>query len=306
MGIQIKVQPFIANNYELWRQANCNPLPSQGLNCEGQESQGQMWAVPITRNGAVDAYEFTYEDASTTAGAFKVVKTRNLISGDTMIILGDETEFLTKCNACCGSLPEMTVITIPAADLDEEACCRTEITESDCIYELTGSVGAIPAGAKITLSGSANGVAFTPAAPAAGFATYALANTWINANWGAYGSSVLLKDPEDGVTDVGILFTAINKTGSFSVVLDNEPYCLTIVAAETFNEVVHNGVTYPLGKVVTVANAAQVIPEISGFFADGTLTEFSATKINYLGIGIPGGLYLNGVAVRSFVAGACA
>jgi G3E family GTPase len=81
---------------------------------------------------------------------------------------------------------------------------------------------------------------------------------------------------------------------------------LTIAAAQQFNQVKNGSRTFDLDTTITVVDAAQVIALIKDYFADGTLTAFSATKIQYVGKNVPGGILNSGANVATFAAGACA
>lgn len=299
---QVKAQVFKAGNgFEPW-QDGCNPLPFQGVSCD-YESQGERWMVPVVSGGAVQSYDESFEDPEQ-ADAFKAVRLVSKADGTIIYILGTEDQWLDACNGCCGETPAMDSVTIPDANLDGPVCCETEITESDCEYILNSAAGEIAAGQLIQLSGSVDGVPFTPVSDAAGFASYAAAITWANSNWSAYGVFTAIKDAATGATTVGIKLTSDTiKNGSFEVSLKSQSFCLTIVAGDKFDTIKHNGVDYPLGEEITVVDATQVIKAIKDYFADGALTAFSALKINYAGTGVP--VNYSGTNTRTFASGAC-
>lgn len=296
----IKAQVFKSATYDIWRDG-CNPIPYQAVSTDF-DSEGERWMVPQVVNGVVESYEETYEDASAITDAFKAVRLKHPITGDVIYILGTEADWLDRVNECCGDTPTMPEITLPAPNLDEAPCCETEITESDCSYSYNDTVGEIAAGQKIQLAGSNDGVAFTPVSDVAGFASYAAAITWANANWSAYGAFTAIKD-DAGVT-VGIKFTSSTVSkGAFKVSLLAQKYCLTVVVGDKFDKVTNNGVQTALPAEITVVDADQVIAAIKDYFGDATLTAFSATKINFVSTGIP--LGYQGTNSRSVVAGVC-
>lgn len=295
--IQVKAQVFKTGNYEPWREG-CNPLPYTGVSSDFI-SQGERWMVPIIEHGIVAAYEETYEDASAISGAFKAVRLQNNINNDIIYILGTETQWLNNANACCGATPVMDSVTIPSPLIEQEPCCNTTLTESVCSYEFRSAAPPFVAGQKLTVTGDNNGTAFTPSAPGAGFASVAAALAWVQANWGAYGTWTA-----EGTNGIKLASATVS-IGNFNMTLLSQSWCMTIVAAETFDTAKNRNVAFAVGKVVTVATAAQVITEIAPYFADGVLSAFSTTKIQYVGTGFPNGILLGTTPVRSFVAGAC-
>lgn len=295
---QIKAQVFKTDNYEAWRDG-CNPIPYIGVSTD-YESQGERWQVPIINAGVVVAYEETYEDASLISGAFKTVRLRNKQDGHIMYILGTETEWIDFANNCCGETPEMTEVEIPSPLIEDEPCCDSTIVATECSYEFNTTAPVLVVGQKLTLTGDNNGVEFTPAAPGAGFANVAAALAWAIANWGAYGTFTAV-----GTLGIKLTTDSISK-GNFNMALLAQAWCMTIVVADEFDTVKNLNVASSLGKTVVVATATQVITEIKDYFADGVLTAFSATKINYFGTGVPNGILSGTTVVRSFVAGACA
>lgn len=295
----IKVQVFRNEFYEAWRY--CGPvLPYETIKTN-YEAQGEEWQVPYAGgNGIADRYERQTASSAPTTDSVRTVKLFDPQTGRTMWILGTLAQYTDLANACCGTTGTMDSVSIPSVATIEDTCGITPLLPGSTVYPMAAAFsGPLLSGQKVQLSGNKDGVAFSPAPLTAGYASRDAALTWANSNWSAYGTFV-------AVGDYGIRLDANFRRGNFGLELLAQPYCMTVVAGNTFNQVQDGNNITTLDQTYTVATAQQVIDIISSYFADGTLTAFSSTKINYSGTNKPGGILLNGVAVTSFTAGACA
>lgn len=244
----------------------------------------------------------TQEEATGTAIGFEVVKVNvgfdeYFLAGDSLApsaTLGDELARL--CNTCCGDTePELDFTSVPALNPTSGGISTQDCETGDCTYLYLDTLPANADGLAYTLTFSRNGTTSTSTT----FTTIAAALAYAQANWNASGTWSL-----SGNT---LKLTGSSYTNaSISHSLVNQSFCLTLVASDTFNQVTNNGITTDLGSTIVFTNVAALIPFISAYFADGTLTAFSSTKLNYSGTGVPGTIKMDGVVVRTWATGACA
>lgn len=297
----INAQVFKSDTYESWRFDGRAILPYEPVSAD-LLVEGVEYFNPVVERGVVTGYERSHDAEDVVATTATTVRLRNQDTGQVIWILGTVANWATRVNECCdGAAGDMPQITLQLANLTDEPC-PTEVVADPAISYDYFAVHSTPiiVGQKLTVVGQNNGVSFTPAAPGAGFATVAAALTWVQANWGAYGTFTA-----EGTTGIKMVSTSVKK-GRFELALQDVLFCMTISAAQVFNQVKNGNTTFDQGGSVTVVDATQVIAAIKGNFADGTLTAFSATKILYTGKNVPGGILLNGVSVAAFSAGACA
>lgn len=247
-------------------------------------------------------YPTTTEAVSPAVG-FEVVKVNvgfdeYFVVGDSLepsATLGDELARL--CNTCCGDTePELTFDDgIPTLNPTSGGISTQDCATGDCTYLYLDLLPANADGLAYTLTFSRNGTTSTSTT----FTTIAAALAYAQANWSASGTWSL-----DG--NVLKLTGSSYTNASISHNLVAQSFCLTLVASDEFNQVTNNGVTTNLGSTIVFTNVADLIPFISAYFADGTLTAFSTTKLNYSGTGVPGTIKMDGVVVRTWATGACA
>ncbi len=180
---------------------------------------GTGWLVP-TFYGATDKFEYVEQGlnggVAPTADSLQFVKVFNEALGRTQYVLGTQADWVSRANACCGSTPEMPNVVIPAIINESIPCVPIVCAPSSAGSTFEDSAPVLAAGQAILPVGSNAGVAFTPAAPPAGFASLASALTWIQANWGAYGTWTMIEKPNGD--DVGIKLNGTTvKQGSFSL-----------------------------------------------------------------------------------------
>lgn len=160
------------------------------INCEASSIRGTVWFVPNIKNGVFTGYNRVRSSTKPTTDSVKTVEVKDNNTGlVTWVLINDnqtETELTERCAACCGDVTATDAVTIPAVIIEEAACC--EVPEQACEYNFLSPVAALPVGKAYSASGSKEGVAFTPAVPAAGFASLALLVAWANTNWVAYGT----------------------------------------------------------------------------------------------------------------------
>lgn len=307
---QVKAQIFQTQYFKAWEEG-CNPLPYSGVSTNFV-SQGEEWFVPERRGGIFFQYNMDYGASAPTTDSVRTVRLKNEVTQETFWILGTEADWLERANGCCGETPVMPEITFPNPVAIEEPCCETVISESACTYTYRAVALAKITGQKYQLEGRCGGTEFTPAPPGAGFATAALALTWAQANWGAYGTFSAIQD--DDLNTIGIkLVSETCATGYLNIKFLVQSFCLDITAHidADYNAIKHNAVVVPLGFTANVGEQAQtVIDVIKAHFADGTLTAPDQDKINYAGTGVPvsiGNVDADGVytPLLAFGAGAC-
>jgi hypothetical protein len=295
----IMAQVFKTNIFDSFQFECANPIPRTPVPVSYEVVDEEHYAPDVV-NGFHQGWTLI-DSVNLPSNAILTTRLRDKATGSTIWILGTKVNWATRANGCCGSLPEMPEITLPVILESEEPCGIIDCTPVAAKYEYFASHQPdIIAGQKLTVVGRNDGVAFTPAAPGAGFATVADALTWVQANWGAYGTWTAV-----GTKGIKLSSEGVTK-GYFDLRLQNTSHCVTIAAAQVINRIIHNGRTYDLGKNITIVDAATLIPQIKDYFADGDLTAFSATKINYAGLGVPGSLNNGSTVVTSFAAGACA
>lgn len=244
----------------------------------------------------------TQEEAVAPAIGFEVAKVKvgfdeYYVAGDSLApseTLGDELARL--CNTCCGDTePELDFTSVPTLNPTSGGISTQDCNTGDCTYLYLDALPADADDKAFTLTFSRNGTTSTSST----FTTIADALAYAIANWSASGTWTLagnvLKLTGSSYTNASISHTLVAQS-----------FCLTLVADDTFNEVTNNGTTTAIGSTIVFTNVAALIPLISSFFQDGTLTAFSTTKLNYSGTGNPGTIKLDGVVVRTWAAGACA
>jgi hypothetical protein len=275
-----------------------NPIPKTPVPTT-YEIVGEEYFAPDVVNGFHQGWTLI-DSVNLPANAVLTTRLRDRSSGSTIWILGAKLDWATRADACCGTLPEMPEITLPALLDTEEPCGISVCTPANPVYTYQAAfVAPLITGQKLTVVGNNDGVAFTPSAPGAGFASVAAALTWLQANWGAYGTWSAV-----GTTGIKLESNGVTK-GYFDLRLQDVVSCVVIAAAQVIDRVVHNGREYLLNKSITIVDAATLIPQIKDYFADGTLTAFSSTKITYTGKGIPTSLKNGSTVVDSFSVGAC-
>jgi hypothetical protein len=294
----IMAQIFKTNIVDTFKFECANPIPKTPVPTS-YEIVGEEYFAPDIVNGFHQGWNMI-DSVNLPANSVLTTRLKNKRDGSVIWILGAQSDWATRANGCCGTLAEMPEITLPALLDIEEPCGIAACTPGTPVYTYQAAyVAPIITGQKLTVVGNDNGTAFTPAAPGAGFASVAAALTWLQANWGAYGTWSAV-----GTTGIKLESGGVTK-GYFDLRLQKVDSCVTIAAAQVIDRIVHNGREYLLGKTITISTAAALIPLIKDYFADGTLTAFSSTKINYNGYGVPTSLKNGSTVVASFSVGAC-
>lgn len=218
------------------------------------------------------------------------------VAGDSLApssTLGDELARL--CNTCCGDTePELDFTEVPALNPTSGGISTQDCATGDCTYLYIDLLPADADGLAYSLTFSRNGTTST----STNFTTIAAALAYAQANWQQSGTWSLsgnaLKLTGSSYTNASISHNLVNQT-----------FCLTLVASDTFNQVTNNGTTTDIGSTIVFTTVAALIPFVSEFFQDGTLTASSTTKMSYVGTGKPGTIKLDGVVVRTWATGAC-
>jgi hypothetical protein len=290
----INGQVFKTDSFEVWRYEPSLTLPQQPVSTD-YEIEGLEWFTPFVKGGVVAEYRPSLDAIAPSADSVKTVRLRNAISGQTIWILGEASDWADRVNGCCGDTPDMPTVIMTAPNTTEAPCP----TDAGNYEFIVAEQAPVIVGQKLFLYAENDGVAFAPAALAGGHATIAAALAWAQANWGAYGvwSAV-------GATGIKLSGTTVKK-GKLQLTFLAQDWCMVIVAAQTFNQVKNGTKVFDLGQVIAVVDANQVIAAIKDYFADGVLTAFSPTKIQYHGPNVPGGILLNAAVIDAFTAGVC-
>lgn len=176
---------------------------------------GEEWLVPYFDGGVFSRYEKILQPVAAvapTTDSVRTVRLRNPYSGQSINVIGTQADWVDRANACCGATPVMPDVVIVDPLLEEAPCQVLICTPGTGTYFYTDVAPVLTAGQKYLISGSANGVAFTPAASGAGYTTLALALAFAQASWGAYGTWSISADG-DGLQ----LSSTTSKTGYVKV-----------------------------------------------------------------------------------------
>jgi hypothetical protein len=192
----IMAQVFMADIYGTG--LICDTIAKEPVSAENQVL-GEEWYVPFSDNGTLARYDRVIQPLAPTLDAVRTVRLRNPDTGATVWILGLSSDWVDRVNACCGATPSMPDQTLPAVSIEDAPCGVPVCVPGSTTYQYVDVIPVMVVGDAVVLSGSANGVAFTPVAPATGFASAASALAWAIANWGAYGTWTLSPDG-DGLT----------------------------------------------------------------------------------------------------------
>lgn len=277
--------------------------PFRPVPCSGAVVEGLYWAVPYILQGKVAEYRLVAQAAKPSPDSIRIMRVNS--EGNTYFLaVADDAvvgDFANACNECCdngtpsfgfvGTLPEATIEDEPTVD---------ENGNRTWLFPLH----SVESGQGLQIKGSLDGVAFSLDNGGAGYANAAalvagLEDTGSDVDdkgiWSVDGNNV--KFVSSTVVSAGAAITLVEKQ-----------YCATISFPVTFNKITHNGVVNTLPVAVTAANMSQLVGAIAaaGSMADGALTQFSSTKLNYKGTGVPSILQNGGSTVVTFSAGACA
>lgn len=177
--------------------------------------EGEEWLVPVIDGGVFGYYRPVIQptaDAAPTTDAIRTVRLRNPVTGQPIRVIGTLANWVAFANGCCGTTPVMPDVVIVDPIVEEQPCEQVICVPGTGTYFFLDVAPPLTAGQKYLISGSANGVAFTPAASVAGYTSLALALAFAQASWGAYGTWSISSDG-DGLQ----LVSTTTKTGSVKV-----------------------------------------------------------------------------------------
>jgi len=275
---------------------NCNPAQTVAIDCATATVKGEWWMSPYPCLKGICYHKLP---TSQTAFDIKVVEVETK-EGVTYYLSGALTDYVDKCNSCCGTTPDLTPSTIPVYIPNGTICPDAD---GNCVSNFR--VPSVGSGQTFTASIYINGAAGSPATSSA-VATPAALLVYALANWAAYGTWTLANNT-----------LTLTSTSYCNVVVQlalvASDYCIAPTFPITFDEILRDGdngatVTYTLPTPVTVANNVQLAAALSSpinYFADGTLTTAVATKVNYNGTGQPISIRLAGVVVNSWTHAVC-
>ena len=276
---------------------NCNPAQSVAIDCATATVKGEWWMSPYPCLKGI-CYQKLPE--SQTDFDIKVVEVVTK-EGVTYYLSGALTDYVDKCNSCCGTTPDLTPSTIPVYIPNGTVC-----PDSDGNYIFRFFFPTVGSGQTFTAKIYINGAAGSPATSSA-VASPAALLTYANANWSAYGVWT--------IEDTNVL--VLTSTSQSNVVVTRQlvasDYCLAPTFPVTFDEITivgNNGVdrTITLPAPVTAATNVQLAAALSSpvnYFADGTLTTAVAVKVNYNGTGQPKTISLAGVNKGTWTHAVC-
>jgi hypothetical protein len=305
---QIIASVFQQNTYGLF---SCQPQRS--INCSKAVVEGIEWFVPeIDGNDIMRGYRRWIEKTDTKPQSDAVKTIRIRVDGQTYwLAVADDAvaqDFADACNECCeNGTPVLVAPTIPEPVIE-----YTPQVDSDGNSTFLVPLPDVITGQKIILGGTFNGDEPTVTPDAAGYETAADVLTFANTattGWAEYGTWSLVTHT-NGQKSLKLVSnssadTPVTSAGITAALLEQE-FCNTLTNFPfTFDAVHHNGVETEVATT-TVANMEELIIAVANIFADGTITKFSALKLNYKGPGVPSGFGFEGDIVEAFVAGACA
>jgi hypothetical protein len=276
---------------------NCNPAQSVAIDCATATVKGEWWMSPYP---CLKGICFQKLPASQTAFDIKVVEVETK-EGVTYYLSGALTDYVDKCNSCCGTTPNLTPSTIPVYIPNGTIC-----PDADGNYIFRFFIPTVGSTQTFTASIYIDGAAGSPATSSA-VASPAALLTYALANWAAYGTWTI----ED--TNVLVLTSTSQSNVALTRALVASDYCLAPTFPVTFDEIIivgNNGVdrTITLPAPVTAATNVQLAAALSSpvnYFADGTLTTAVAVKVNYNGTGQPKTIKLAGVLKGTWTHAVC-
>lgn len=295
---------------------------TENIPCEGTQIQGLWWAEPTVYGGAVNGYKILKGDSRTnyakpSTDSIRVIRVYNIVNDYTYYLAvadGDtESVFVDRCNACCGTTPVMPTVTIPAPIIEDAPC--PDVPNGTPTYTFNFAIPANPNSLKLALDNfTFNGVAGTPTpvAPPTGYVSAATILTWVQANWGAYGTWSL----QNTSKDLRLVSTSTESAGG-TIDLIAASYCFQIPGTATET----NGITIGATNVsfpniffddTTEPNRNAIINAIAPYFANGyddlsIVEDTGDFFVKYTGLQLPVHLLLDGSTVSgtTFATGTC-
>lgn len=302
----VKGQIALRNGIDLTAQNVVEQLP-----CEKVEVIGCEWLIPQQQGGRFTGYARRISPTKPTVDSIHAVRLSVIPhNSDVWVPIGDssnESDWTSRCNACCGTNPAMPVITYPTPIVENTVC--PVVSGGTSAYTFTATFPEDALSFNIGLSASFNGAYPTPAISAAGFATPADMLTWIQANWGAYGTWSI--NTLAGSVKQLQLTGATTTSAGLHLYLIAKTYSVTLpTVAGMIDTITIDGVdiTFPAVSL-DAANPYAALNAIAAYL-DGTLTVISGgtpAKVEYefTGLQVPTTLKLStGGTVATFAAGA--
>lgn len=265
------------------------------------------WAVPIINSGLLEYYRYDLTPSKPSIDSMRTLRVKDNLSGQVYYIglQDDQTEstYVDACNGCCGTTPDIsTGVVVPPIDY-EEAPCPT-IPSGTPVYDFYIPIPANPNSFSYSLSGTFNSVAGTPT-PNASYANAAAILTWLQANWGAYGTWTL-----ENSNQVLHLSSTTTKTAYINVELIAQAYCFTYPnSATVVNGIKIGGVNVLFPEITfSVANKQALVDALTPYLIGTYDTTTHTELLQYTGLQVPDNLTIDGadVAGTTFTAGICA
>lgn len=275
------------------------PTPTTiAIDCSNATLMGQWYLEPYV---SIDG--ISYKKYATSQSAKSIVVVEIVQNGVTMYLNGVYTDYVDKCNECCGSTPDLSPVAVPAFIPCEDIC-----PDSDGNYVFPFLIPTVGSAQTFTLKLYVNNVLIgTSTALASPAAALAYANT----NWSAQGVFTLSTNDSQNtliLTSTSALCANIIRT------LVEHTFCIAPTFPLTFDEVTlsgDNGVTTPFmlpNGAVTVANEDDLGVALTtpiNYF-NGTFSSPTADKLTLVTTGNPKLLKNAGATVGTWTVGACA
>lgn len=276
--------------------------------CTGAKLVDIVWMRPLVKDGIVVEYQ-TIIDTAANKPTPDSIRIGVIDTGGNRYyaVLADnatDSVFTNACNACCGSTPTLADVAIFPPIVQDCPCA-----DASGNYIWDWPLPYNPNTLAMLIGGTFDGAAATPAYTSTGFANAAALLTWVQANWGAYGTWSLTVS-----STVLHLTSTTTKCAGVNIPLVPAVYCLSLPAdhsALLIDGIDIGGTVslFPSGPIsVSDSNPSALQFALNGFLV-GTVTVVAGapTKIAYVGYQAPVALRYNGGAVSggSFTSGAC-
>lgn len=308
MSTYVTAQVFAKNTIDL---SPC--LPVESLNCDNIRIGSMYWGVPQIIHGQFAGYKRLMSNTKPTPDSVRLIGLYDFRAfiNYYLPVVDDATPttWSDLCNGCCGTNPALANYVVPVPIVEDSPC--PDVPGGTPTYTYEFLLPANPNSLNIALAGSFNGSYGTPTPTVGGYANYAAIQTWLAANWSAYGTWTQHTVGSNTFQKL-VSTTSISAGVQFGLVPKN--YCLAIPAGtNNINTLTADGVDIPLGFTLAMnpSNPQALFNALAPYLNQDNGLSFrtagtpATSKIGYNGTLVPQSVKLDASVIASFTSGVC-